>query len=185
MTSLKPLFVDLDGTLIKEDLSQKAFLNFLKKKPMLCLYYLFICLFLGRPYLKEKISKNFTVDLLTLKKNNKCIEFIKEAKNHNRMIYLISGSHQLLVNQVSNQISLFNGVFGTHKNFNMIGKNKIEYINKELKIFDFDYIGNSKQDLPIWEYTKKIIFTNASPKLKKKIEKLNFEILEIKESFKT
>lgn len=184
MNSLKPLFVDLDGTLIREDLSHMAFFYCFKKKPLLCLYYLFIFLFLGRAYLKEKISKNFIVDLSRLKKNHKCIEFIKEAKNFNRMIYLISGSHQLLVDQVSNQLNLFNGVFGTHKNFNMIGKNKIVYINQKLKIFDFDYIGNSKQDLPIWKHTKKVIFTNAQPNLKKKIKKLNLEILEIKEIFK-
>ena len=31
----------------------------------------------------------------------------------------------------------------------------MKFINEELKIYEFDYLGNSKQDLPIWEYTKK------------------------------
>ena len=143
----------------------------------------FIFLFLGRPYLKERISRNYSVDLSKLKKNNSCIEYIRVAKNSNRDVYLISGSHQLLVDQISNQLNLFNDVFGTHKNFNMIGKNKIAYINQKLKIFDFDYIGNSKQDLSIWKYTKKVIFTNATPSLRKQITKLNLEEIEIKENF--
>ena len=183
MNSLSPLFVDLDGTLIQEDLSHEAFFYFFKTKPILCLYHLLIFLFLGRPYLKERISRNYTVDLSKLKKNNSCIEYIKVAKNSNRDVYLISGSHQLLVDQISNQLNLFNDVFGTHKNFNMIGKNKIAYINQKLKIFDFDYIGNSKQDLPIWKYTKKVIFTNATPSIRKQINKLNLEEIEIKENF--
>ena len=183
MNSLSPLFVDLDGTLIQEDLSHEAFFYFFKTKPIRCLYHIFIFLFLGRPYLKEKISRNYTVDLSKLKKNNSCIEYIKVAKNSNRDVYLISGSHQLLVDQISNQLNLFNNVFGTHKNFNMIGKNKISYINQNLKIFDFDYIGNSKQDLSIWKYTKKVIFTNATPSLRKQITKLNLEKIEIKENF--
>ena len=183
MNSLKPLFVDLDGTLIQEDLSHESFFYFLKKNPILCLYHIFIFLFLGRPYLKEKLSRNYIVDLSKLKKNYSCIEYIKIAKNIKRDIYLISGSHQLLVNQISNQLNLFNNVYGTHKNFNMIGKNKITYINQKLKIFDFDYIGNSKQDLPIWKYTKKVIFTNATPSLRKQINKLNLEEIEIKENF--
>jgi len=183
MNSLKPLFVDLDGTLIQEDLSHKAFFYFFKTNPILCLYHLFIFLFLGRPYLKEKISKNYIVELSNLSKNKQCIEYIEKAKNNNRTVFLISGSHQFLVNQISNQLKLFNDVFGTHKNFNMIGHNKIAYITQKLKIFDFEYIGNSKQDLPIWKHTKKVIFTNAAPSLRKKIKKLNLETIEIKENF--
>jgi len=183
MNSLKPLFVDLDGTLIKEDLSHESFFYFFKKKPIVCLFHIFIFLFLGRPYLKEKISQNFIVELSKLKKNQNCIEYVKNAKKNNRNVYLISGSHQLLVNQISNQLSFFDDVFGTKNNFNMIGKNKIKYINQKLGIFDFEYIGNSKQDLPIWSHTKKVIFTNATPSLRKKIEKLNLEVEEIKESF--
>ena len=183
MNTLKPLFVDLDGTLIKEDLSHEAFFHFFMKNPICCLYHIFIFLFLGRPYLKKKISQNYNVDISKLKQNINCIEYIKEAKKNNRTVFLISGSHELLVKQINNQINLFNDVFGTHKNFNMIGKNKIKFINQKLKIFDFDYIGNSRQDLPIWKHIKMVIFTNATPSLKKKIKKLNLEIIEIKENF--
>jgi len=183
MNTLKPLFVDLDGTLIQEDLSHLAFFYFLKNNPLKCIYHLLLFLFFGRPYLKEKISKKYTVNLAELKINQNCIQYIKKAKNEHRGIYLISGSHRLLVNQVKDQLKLFNEVFGTHDDFNMVGKNKIKFINKKLKIFDFDYIGNSKQDLPIWAYNKKIIYTNISKTLEKKIQKLNLEKIQIKEYF--
>ena len=183
MDSLKPLFVDLDGTLIEKDLSHEAFYYYFKTKPLHCLYHLFIFLFLGRPYLKKKISKDYKVDLSKLKKNHNCIDFINEAKKINRKVYLISGSHQLLVNQIGKQLKLFNDVFGTHKNHNMIAKNKILFIKNNLNILDFDYIGNSDQDLPIWKYSKKVIYTNASPVLIQKINELNLEVIEIKEKF--
>ena len=183
MNSTKPLFVDLDGTLIKEDLSHEAFFTIFKKSPIKCIFYLFIFIFLGRPYLKAKISIKFEVDLSKLKINQHCIDYIKKAKDNHRLIYLISGSHQLLVDQVKNQINLFHDCFGTHENFNMIGKNKIQFINNKLNIYDFDYIGNSKQDLPIWEFNKKVIYTNASKKLEKKIKKLNMKTIKIIEKF--
>ena len=41
MNDNRILFVDLDGTLIKEDLSNLAFIDFLKKKPILLFFYLF------------------------------------------------------------------------------------------------------------------------------------------------
>jgi hypothetical protein len=64
MEDNKILFVDLDGTLIKEDLSDLAFSHSLKNYPFKTIFYLFIFLFKGKPYLKEKISKNFISHLL-------------------------------------------------------------------------------------------------------------------------
>ena len=52
MTEHKPLFVDLDGTLIKEDLSNLAFQNSLRTNPLLTVFYLIIFLFRGKAYLK-------------------------------------------------------------------------------------------------------------------------------------
>ena len=53
----------------------------------------------------------------------------------------------------------------------------------KLKILEFDYLGNSKQDLPIWEYTKKIIYTNISEDLRKIINNSKLSKLEVKEDF--
>ena len=61
MDDNKILFVDLDGTLIKEDLSDIAFSHSLKNFPLKTLFYLLIFLFKGKPYLKYKISKDYTI----------------------------------------------------------------------------------------------------------------------------
>ena len=170
MDDNKILFVDLDGTLIKEDLTNLAFQSFLKKKPLKLFLYLVIFLFRGKAYLKEKISINFIVPLEDLNFNKAGINYIRSVKNRHRVVYLISGSHQLLVNQISNHLNIFFESFGTKDNYNMVGKNKVRFINKKLNILEFDYLGNSHQDLPIWKYTKKIIYTNVSNNLKDTIE---------------
>ena len=108
---------------------------------------------------------------------------MKDVKNHHRVVYLISGSHQSLVNQIDKHLNIFFESFGTRINFNMVGKNKVKFINEELKILEFDYLGNSKQDLPIWEYTKKIIYTNISEDLRKIINNSKLSKLEVKEDF--
>ena len=107
MDDNKILFVDLDGTLIKEDLSALAFFHSLKNNPFKTLFYLFIFLFKGKPYLKEKISKNFTVPFANLTFNKAALNFIKEAQNKHRVVYLISGSHQTLVDQMDNFLNIF------------------------------------------------------------------------------
>ena len=183
MNDNRILFVDLDGTLIKEDLSNLAFIDFLKKKPILLFFYLLIFLFKGKSFLKEKISTGFEVPIKKLKFNQACLEYIKQVKNHHRVVYLISGSHQLLVDQIDQHLKIFFESFGTKKNFNMVGINKVKFINDELKIFSFDYLGNSNQDLPIWKYTKRIIYTNVSNDLKKIIDISELDKFEVKEKF--
>ena len=65
----------------------------------------------------------------------------------------------------------------------MVGNNKIKFINRKLNIQDFDYFGNSRKDLPIWKYCKKIIYTNVSISLRKIIDSSKLNKIEIKEIF--
>ena len=183
MNDNRVLFVDLDGTLIKEDLSDLAFSHSMKNSPIKTLFYLFIFLFRGKPYLKDKISKNFTVPFKNLTLNRAAFDFIREQKNRHRVVYLISGSHQILVDQMGKYLNIFFESFGTRGNFNMVGYNKVQFIKEDLKIIDFDYFGNSHKDLPIWKYTKRAIHTNASKKLIKTIKSLDFEDKEIPANF--
>ena len=177
------LFVDLDGTLIKEDLSNLAFQHSLKNYPFKTLFYLLVFLFKGKPYLKDKISKNFDIPFKKLTYNKAAFDFIREVKNRHRVVYLISGSHQILVDQMGKHLNIFFESFGTRDNFNMIGSNKVQFIKESLKIYDFDYLGNSHQDLPIWKYTKRAIYTNASKELVQTIKEQNFENKEITANF--
>ncbi len=183
MNDNKVLFVDLDGTLIKEDLSNLAFQHSLKNYPFKTLFYLLVFLFKGKPYLKDKISKNFDIPFENLTYNKAAFDFIREIKNRHRVVYLISGSHQILVDQMGKHLNIFFESFGTRDNFNMVGSNKVQFIKESLKIYDFDYLGNSYQDLPIWKYTKRAIYTNASKELIQTIKKQNFENREIISNF--
>ena len=183
MDDNKILFVDLDGTLIKEDLSILAFMDYLKKKPFKIIYHLIIFLFKGKPYLKKIISKDFRVPVESLTFNKGALDYVRDIKNRHRVVYLISGSHQLLVNQIDNHLKIFFESFGTQNNFNMVGSNKVKFINGKLNIQDFDYFGNSIKDLPIWEYCKRIIYTNVSESLRKIIDSSDLSKIEVKEDF--
>ena len=183
MNENRILFVDLDGTLIKEDLSKLAFIYCLKRHPIKLIIYLLIFIIKGKPYLKEKISNKFIVPINKLTFNKSAFDYIREVKNRHRVVYLISGSHQILVDQIDKYFKIFFESFGTKNNFNMVGSNKVKFINEKLNIIEFDYFGDSNKDLPIWKYCKKIIYTNASTNLKKKINLSNLNKIEIKENF--
>jgi len=183
MDDNKILFVDLDGTLIREDLSYLAFSHSLKNFPFKTLFYLLVFLFKGKPYLKDKISKNFDIPFENLTYNKAAFDFIREVKNRHRVVYLISGSHQILVDQMGKYLNIFFESFGTRDNINMVGTNKVRFIKENLKIHDFDYLGNSHKDLPIWKYTNRAIHTNASRELIKIIKSQDYDNKEILANF--
>ncbi len=177
------LFVDLDGTLIKEDLSNLAFIDYLRRHPIRLILNLFIFLIKGKPYLKQKISENFLVPINEITFNKSALEYVRDVKNRHRVVYLISGSHQVLVNQIDQHLKIFFESFGTQNNLNLVGKNKVKFIKDKLNIIEFDYFGNSLKDLPIWKYCKKIIYTNPSTNLKNIIKVSKLDKIEIKENF--
>ncbi|MBT9590097.1 MAG: hypothetical protein IV089_04205, partial [Thiobacillus sp.] len=61
MESPKPLFVDLDGTLIKTDLLVESFIGLLKHYPLLALQAPF-WLLRGKAYLKHRIAERIALD---------------------------------------------------------------------------------------------------------------------------
>ena len=183
MKDNKPLFVDLDGTLIQEDLSDLAFSYSFQNYPLRTIFYLLVFLFKGKAYLKNKISKNFIISFENLNFNKAAFDFIRKEKKNNKVVYLISGSHQILVEQIDKHLNIFLKSFGTRDDFNMVGKNKVQFIKENLKIHDFDYLGNSYKDLPIWQYTKRAIHTNASQELIKIIKSQDLENMEIPANF--
>ena len=48
--------------------------------------YLFIFIVKGKPYLKEKISKNFDVPIKELTFNKSALNYIREVKNRHKCI---------------------------------------------------------------------------------------------------
>ena len=139
-------------------------------------------MFKGKPYLKNKISKNFNVPFNNLTFNKAAFDFIRDVKNSHRAVYLISGSHQVLVDQIAKYLNIFFESL-EQEIFNMVGSNKVKFIKENLKIHDFDYLGNSHKDLPIWEYTKRAIHTNASQELIKTIKSKDLDYKEIPANF--
>ena len=81
----------------------------------------------------------FNIPFKNLTFNKAAFDFIREQKNRHRVVYLISGSHQILVDQMDRHLNIFFESFGTKNNFNMVGKNKVKFINEKLNIIEFDY----------------------------------------------
>ena len=83
-----PLFVDLDGTVIKTDLMFESILQLFKKNP-LAIFLIPLWLLKGRAYLKHQLAQRveIAVDLLPL--NTEFIAYLRTQAAEGRDIILI------------------------------------------------------------------------------------------------
>ncbi len=143
------IFVDLDKTFLKIDISRYLF----KQNPMYFFKICFYSLFYSDVYIKKMIAEKIEINDLFFKKyvNHDVLNYLK--KQDKSKIILITGSHQILANKIKQHFSFFAKAIGSEQ-INCIGVNKL---NEILKITnDFLYIGDSTQDIPIWKKASKI-----------------------------
>lgn len=145
-----PLCVDLDGTLIEGDTLRMSLLYLARRHPWTMLLVPFLLL-RGRPALKAWVARRYVPDPASLAWRSEVIEFLREERGRGRQIILATAAHRLVAEKVVAHLGLFDGVVATDAGANVKGKHKTAHIRKSLGCNDFDYIGDSTADLPIFQ----------------------------------
>ncbi len=158
-----PLFVDLDGTLLKTDIMFEAMLLLLKKNILYCLSIL-LWLAKGRAHLKYQLSNRVDIPVATLPLNTEFLEYLQTQKKKNRKLILISASSQKAVDQIKSHMKIFDAAFGSDANVNLKGKTKLEKIKMLTDGKSFAYAGNSRVDAVIWNEASQAIIVNCEVK---------------------
>ncbi len=158
------LYVDLDGTLIKSDVSFESLLELLKRN----LFYLAlvpIWLTRGLAYLKDQIARRVDIPLTHLPLNLEFWKYLQEQKRHGRKLILISASNERLVNAVGDYLNVFDEVIGSDATLNLKSANKLARIQSLNADAAFAYAGNSRADLPVWSAAEQAILVNCESAL--------------------
>lgn len=154
-----PLFVDLDGTLIKTDLLIESAFFLLKKQPWMLLAMLYWLVF-GKARLKEEIAIRSALDFSVLPLQQEFVEFLRNEAKNGRTLYLATASDRLLAEPVAKRLGIFKQVLASDGHHNLKGKHKLEAILACCKGSEFDYAGNERVDLAIWAKARRAIVVN-------------------------
>ena len=150
-----PLFVDLDGTLLKTDTLFEAVLILLKTNIFHCLSLL-LWLTKGRAYLKYELSKRVNIPVASLPINTAFLEYLRTQKEEQRELILISASNQKAVDEVNDHIKLFDAAFGSdEKLYELNGKKFSGAIQGNLTV-------KNRRDTDILELSFKSPFPSES-----------------------
>ena len=165
-SSLPPLYVDLDGTLIRSDLLVESALELLKHN-ILYLFLLPLWLLAGKASLKQQIARRITLRAELLPYNASLLAYLQQHKARGRKLVLISASDQTLVDCVAKHLGLFEHAIGSNGQVNCSGRHKLARIQQEDSVFV--YAGDDKVDLPIWEQASAAITVNLPATLQQRV----------------
>ncbi len=150
------LAVDLDGTLIASDLLWESLFQLLRTSP-LALFLLPFWLLKGRAHLKAQIASWVEIDPSTLPYRAEVLTRLREEKAVGRQLILATGSHEKFAQAVSEHLGLFDTVLATDASRNLTSANKRDVLVEEFGDGGFDYAGNSKADVTVFDAARSAI----------------------------
>jgi 4-hydroxybenzoate polyprenyltransferase/phosphoserine phosphatase len=155
-----PLCVDLDGTLIRTDMLWESLVRLLKRNPL----HLFSVLFWwtrGRAFLKARIAERVQVDPATLPFSESFLEYLRAEKARGRRLLLVTASDAAVAQAIAKHMPIFDDVLASDGARNLRGRNKGETLARLFGRKGFDYAGNSRVDLPVWEQAREAVVVNG------------------------
>lgn len=159
-----PLCVDMDGTLVQTDTLWEAVFALLRRRPLLCFMLPFWVL-LGRAGFKARLAAEVALDPETLPYRANLLNFLQEEHARGRQIILVTAAHHSIARAVGRHVGLFADVIGSDQVTNLKGENKAGYLSRLFGPGGFDYAGDSRADIPVWQASRRAIVVAPSSSL--------------------
>ncbi|MEZ5740234.1 MAG: UbiA family prenyltransferase [Burkholderiaceae bacterium] len=166
-----PLFVDLDGTLIRSNLLWESFAAALRANPLRAVQAL-LSLLWGRAALKRALALVGPVDPAALPYRRRFVHWLKGQHQQGRRLVLATAADQPLAESVAMHLGLFEAVLASDGTHNNKGRSKLDGILAYAGGRPFDYCGDSLGDLPIFERARRAILVGAGHAVLKASEAL-------------
>lgn len=142
------IVVDLDGTLVDSDMLVESLFLLLRLYPLHFLE-LFFWLMGGKAYLKRKLADMVIPSAASLPYNKVLLSFLKQSKRAGATLVLATASDKRIAISVANHLGIFDEVIGT-ENINLSSTHKRASLIEKFGEYNYEYIGNSYVDLPVW-----------------------------------
>jgi 4-hydroxybenzoate polyprenyltransferase len=153
------IVVDLDGTLISSDTLVESGFLFLRHNPLRIFEPLIWLLKGGKAYLKQKLANSVTPDCEHLPYNNALIIWLKEQRELGARLILATAADYRIAEAVADHLCIFDEVIATRSE-NLSSHNKSKALVERFGEKGFEYVGNSHDDLAVWESASVIHMVN-------------------------
>lgn len=144
-----PLVVDVDGTLVASDLLLEGISRLAAASPFRLLLLPW-WLARGRAHLKRQVASAATVQPDSVPMNDSVLREVRHALASGRQVWLASGADDRVVGPIGDMIGA-TGTIASDGTTNLVASKKARALVGRFGAGGFDYIGNGRQDIPVWE----------------------------------
>lgn len=169
------LAVDLDGTLCRTDTLHETLLALATSAP-LALLNLPRWLRDGRAGLKARLADLGVLDPAQLPLNEAVLETVRTARQDGRRTVLVSAADHRQVTAVAAATGLFDEAYGSAEGRNLKGAAKAAFLTDRFGPGMFDYIGDSRADLPVWAAARRAVTVQAGQGLRQAAARANPQV---------
>ena len=161
-----PLCVDLDGTLIRSDTLHEALLLLAKESPF-ALSALPVWLAGGKANLKHLVAERVELHSPSLPYCEDVLDLIREAREQHRPVVLVTAAPARIANAVAETLGLFDDVLTSDAMLNLSRHRKADALVDRYGSRGFDYVGNSTDDLPVFEHCRRAFLVSSNAQLRR------------------
>ena len=154
-----PLVVDLDGTLLRSDLLLETGMAFVRHRPLKALR-LFKWLVKGKATLEANLARAVDIDVTVLPYDPAVLDLVNSARNSGRKVVLATASHISLAERIAEHLGIFDQVLASDEKVNLSSHRKRDLLVEHFGVKGFDYVGNSSDDLSVWEVARDAYVVN-------------------------
>lgn len=166
-----PLCVDLDGTLIAAD-TLRVSLGLLARRQPWRLLQAAGCVVGGRAAFKAYVAGCILPDAGALPWRSGVVEFLRGERARGRRLILATAADHRVAACVAQHLGLFDTVIATEGRENRRGEAKLLAIRKLLGNNEFDYIGDSSVDLPLFLAARRVFLVCPSESLRRRVTRI-------------
>jgi 4-hydroxybenzoate polyprenyltransferase/phosphoserine phosphatase len=171
-SKLKPFVVDLDGTLVRSDLLVESAFADLGRDPWRVVNLL-SAMRRGKAALKAEIAANTDIDVSHLPYDEEVVSLIWQRRAAGGQVYLASASNERYVQAVAEHLGLFDGWFASNDRENLSSVSKARRLVEAFGEGGFDYVGNGRADLAVWNVAHRRVAVRASPGVTSKLKDID------------
>ncbi|VGO17401.1 Decaprenyl-phosphate phosphoribosyltransferase [Pontiella desulfatans] len=159
-----PLFVDLDGTLVKLDTLHQALFLLLRRDPV-SLLKVPGWLAKGKAHLKDQVLQRVSLDASVLPYHRQFLDWLLKERKKGRKLILATASNYRTANAVAAHLGIFDEVLASNEQTNLRHQAKLEAIREMHG--EFGYAGNDEADFPVWDAAAEVVLVNPTAGAKK------------------
>ncbi len=126
----------------------------------------------GKAVLKHNLSNRTAFDASSLPYHQEFLAWLKRQHLAGRKLILCTASDHVIAQAIADYLGIFDEVMASDGKINLAGTHKAKALRQRYGHAGFDYAGNSKADLDVWQCARQAIVVNASAKIVKKASDL-------------